>query len=301
MSNLSTPSERASLDDIVERVERVVRAGIATAAPRGAPPHLRDAMAHAVLSGGGRLRPALCLSVACAHGDPKPEVADAMAAAVEMIHCASLVHDDLPCFDDAELRRGKPTVHRLFGAATAVLAGDALIVYAFELLAVAGDTRGARELAGATGAVRGIIAGQAWESEAAVPLDAYHRAKTAALFGAAAAMGALGAAAEVDVDAWRAWGENVGLAYQAADDLMDVLGEAYSGKTAGRDEARNRPSLVRAHGVEAARRRIRTLLERADETLPPCTDAAPVRAWLSRFGARLAELDRASGAKGGRS
>jgi geranylgeranyl diphosphate synthase type II len=148
----------------------------------GAPPMLTSALRYAVFPGGARVRPQLCLAVAAAHGAEVHALAEAMACGLELAHCASLVHDDLPCFDNAELRRGRPSVHRAFGESLAVLTGDALIVLAFEALAQAASTAPERLaplvliLSGALGSHRGLIAGQAWESEASVPLEQYHRA-----------------------------------------------------------------------------------------------------------------------------
>ena len=120
------------------RVESALEAAVARSEGQSAPPLLAAAVRHAVFPGGARVRPHLCLAVAEACGDDCPEMADGAAAAIELLHCASLVHDDLPCFDDADTRRGKPSVHALFGAPLAVLAGDALIVMAFDVLARAG-------------------------------------------------------------------------------------------------------------------------------------------------------------------
>ena len=130
-----------------ERIERTLERAIVLAQGAGAPPLLASAMHYAVFPGGHRIRPQLCLAVSLACGDKHPAAADAAAAAIELLHCASLVHDDLPCFDDADTRRGKPSVHARFGAPIAVLTGDALIVNAFETLAreacLARATRGA--------------------------------------------------------------------------------------------------------------------------------------------------------------
>lgn len=215
------------------------------------------------------------------------------AVALELLHAASLVHDDLPCFDDAATRRGRPSVHARFGEALAVLVGDALIVQSFEALGHA--TAEAPEalpsllttLAAAAGTTRGLLAGQAWESEPSAPVDEYHRAKTASLFEAAAVMGALAAGGEAE--RWRRFGELVGLAYQAADDLLDVVGEAAAlGKPTGQDAALGRPSVVRALGVEGARCRVRERLESAALAVPECAEEAHVYAWLDAFGERLA-------------
>jgi geranylgeranyl diphosphate synthase type II len=141
-------------------------------------------MQHAVFPGGARIRPQLCLAVALACGDDDPALADAMAAALELLHCASLVHDDLPCFDNADTRRGLPSVHRAFGERLAVLSGDALIVMAFRELARAGSRHPERLatvmrwLDEGVGPPDGIVAGQAWECEPSARLDQYQRAKT---------------------------------------------------------------------------------------------------------------------------
>jgi geranylgeranyl diphosphate synthase type II len=191
----------------------------------------------------------------------------------------------MPCFDDAELRRGKPTVHRRFGEATALLVGDALIVMAFDVMGRAGG-REVSILARATGPSRGIIAGQAWEGEPALPLDEYHRAKTAALFEAACQLAALAAGAEPEP--WRAFGEVIGRAYQAADDLADAGGDVgVLGKLPGRDAALGRPSIVRRHGVHAARASVQSLIQEARRRLPSCSDPAVVLAWLDGFAERV--------------
>lgn len=268
-----------------ERVESALRSAVARAS-LGSPPRLREALAYAVFPGGGRLRPRLCLTVAAACGERAPGRAEAAAVGVELVHCASLVHDDMPCFDDASLRRGRPTVHKAFGEPTALLVGDALIVMAFEALGRAGAAAELAELATASGPARGIIAGQAWEGEAAVPLDEYQRAKTASLFEAAAAMGAMAAGA--DPEPWRAFGEGVGRAYQAADDLADALATAErTGKTTGRDAALGRPSIVRAYGVEVAKRRVKELVAQACASLPACRDASVVHAWVAGLAQKL--------------
>jgi geranylgeranyl diphosphate synthase type II len=276
---------------IEERMTEALRHG---AGPR-TPPRLREAMEYAVFPGGGRLRPSLCLAVAASCDESRDltrqrwaedavERALAGAAAVELIHCASLVHDDMPCFDDADLRRGKPTVHKRFGEATALLVGDALIVLAFETLARAGKAQELVLLAAGTGATRGIIAGQAWENEPAAPLDEYHRAKTGALFDAAAGMGALAAGSQAEL--WRPFGEWIGAAYQAADDLSDALALDV-GKSTGRDLAKGRPSVVWTYGTEAAKRRVQDSLKQAKAAIPACPQPEFVHMWLDHFGRKV--------------
>ena len=264
---------------LAERAEVALRETISRVVAARCPPRLAAALEYAVFPGGSRLRPRLLLAVASACGDRRPHVADAAAVGVELVHCASLVHDDLPCFDDAALRRGKATLHVMHGEPLALLVGDALIVHAFETVARSGSSEALCVLAEATGAHGGIVAGQAWESESDPPLDEYHRAKTASLFEAAAAMGAI--AAEVDAAPWRRFGELVGRAYQAADDLADATrAETELGKSTGRDVALGRPSVVRTYGITSARRRMATLVAAAMDSVPACSGSDIVRAWL---------------------
>src|SRR5262245_38141865 len=177
--------------DEMARIERALQQAVAAGEGDGCPPRLAAAVRHAVFPGGARIRPRLCIAVAHACGDDEPALADAAAAALELLHCASLVHDDLPCFDDASERRGRPSVHKAFGERLAVLAGDALIVAAFQALGAAGGTRAERlpallaTISSGVGMPQGIAAGQAWECEPRVHLRDYQRAKTGALFAAA--------------------------------------------------------------------------------------------------------------------
>ena len=268
--------------DAPARVDRALRAALFRSAGPDAPPKLAAALEHVLFPGGARVRPLLTLAVAAACGDDAPLLSESAAASLELMHCASLVHDDLPCFDDANLRRGKPTLHVAFGKPVALLAGDALIVLAFETLARAGGAEPQRlvalirALAQATGMPGGICAGQAWESEPAVPLDAYHRAKTGALFVAATTMGAMSAGA--DPGPWRALGERLGEAYQVADDLRDMLlTPAELGKPAGQDAAHGRPNAAAALGVAGAKARLDALITEAGAAIPACRGAAALR------------------------
>jgi len=212
------------------RIEAAMSAAIAEAQSGPAPGRLAGALAYAVSPGGARIRPTILMSVATACGEDRPALTDAAAIALELIHCASLAHDDLPCFDDADLRRGKPALHLAYSQPLAVLTGDSLIVLAFELLARnAADTPERaleliRILGRRTGMPFGICAGQGWESEARIDLSAYHRAKTGALFIAAVQMGAV--AAGQDAEPWEELGARIGEAFQVADDLRDALCEA---------------------------------------------------------------------------
>jgi len=269
--------------DAITRIERTLDASLARAEVPGGPPLLAAAMRHAVFPRGARIRPRLCLAVAAACGDDQPAASSAAAAAIEFLHCASLVHDDLPCFDDAGIRRGRPTVHRAFGVPLAVLAGDALIVLAFQTLAW-GAVRASRRLPAlmltigrAVGAPHGIAAGQAWECEPAADLGEYQRAKTGALFAAATVAGA--AAAGAEPEPWRILGERLGEAYQVADDIGDVLSDAADlGKPAGRDQALGRPNAALAMGIPGAMRHLEALANAAADSIPPCPGREALRA-----------------------
>lgn len=257
-----------------------------------APGRLASALHYAVTPGGARIRPTILLSVAMACGDDRPALADAAAVALELIHCASLVHDDLPCFDDADLRRGKATVHKAYSEPLAVLTGDSLIVLAFDVLAEAagGDAGRAlriiRVLSQRTGMPHGICAGQAWESEAQVNLSAYHRAKTGALFIAATQMGAL--AAGQDPEPWEELGARIGEAFQVADDLRDALYDADTlGKPAGQDQAHDRPNAVSALGVQGAIRRLKDILGGAIASIPACPGEAVLADMVRRYAERM--------------
>ena len=274
--------------DDVQRIERFLAQALVAADGPGNAPGLSAAVRHAVFPGGARVRPRLCLEVARACGLEQAPGALAAAAAIEMLHCASLVHDDLPCFDDASTRRGQPAVHLLYGERLAILAGDALIVLAFQTVtrerSCPADRRMALlgTLANAAGMPRGIVAGQAWECENEVALSEYQRAKTGALFAAATVAGALAAGA--DPAPWQIVGGHIGEAYQVADDLRDVTGNAQElGKPTGRDAALGRPNAVAHVGVPAARARLQQLLAEALAAIPDCPGAAELHAKLRTF------------------
>jgi geranylgeranyl diphosphate synthase, type II len=267
------------------RIERALSGAVESIELPECPPNLAAAIRYSVFPGGARIRPRLCLAVAAACGDDRPAVTDAAAAAIELMHCASLVHDDLPCFDDADMRRGKPTVHRAFDERLAILSGDALIVLAFQTLArVASHAperlpRLIQVVGAAVGAPSGITAGQAWECEQAVPLAEYQRAKTGALFAAASELGAI--AAGMNPEPWRALGEYLGEAYQVADDIRDATGDPEKlGKPVGRDVALDRPSATRELGLDGAVQRLKGLVKGAIESIPECPGAEMLRAHI---------------------
>jgi len=262
-----------------QRIDTAIRAALATASAEPAPGRLVAALDHAVLPGGARIRPTILMAVAQACGDDRPAVTDAAAAALELVHCASLVHDDLPCFDDADLRRGKPSVHRAHSEPLAVLTGDSLILLAFDTLGRIdrGDAARAldlvRCLSAHSGMPGGICAGQGWESEAQIDLRAYHRAKTAALFMAATEMGAISAGQEPD--AWTDLGALIGEAFQVADDLRDaLLQEEDLGKPVQQDDLHGRPNVVAELGAEAALARLKDILAGAIASIPSCPGEA---------------------------
>lgn len=288
---------QGSVMEAEARIEAELRAAIGRATGPDCPPKFAAALEYAVFSGGARVRPQLCLAVARACGDPDPALTDASAAALELMHCASLVHDDLPAFDAADTRRGRASVHAAFGEPLAILVGDALIVMGFETVARAGAAAPQRlpgllsVIAGAVGAPRGIAAGQAWESEREIPLETYHRAKTGALFVGATMAGAV--AAGSDPGPWRTLGEKIGEAYQVADDLLDALGGADSGKPVGQDAAHNRPSCVLQLGVGGAVDRLKGLVAEAARSVPECDGADSLRALVCAQAKRLVPKDLA--------
>ena len=234
-----------------------------------APTDLHRAMRYAVLGGGKRIRPLLAYAAGELAG-ADPRIVDAAAAAVEMIHAYSLVHDDLPCMDDDTLRRGRPTCHVVFGEAAALLAGDALQALAFDVLARGGmpDAAAACATLAAAAGPRGMAGGQAIDLASVgatlslAELETMHRMKTGALIQAAVRLGAAcgpmpehGMAAALD-----AYAAAAGLAFQVVDDVLDVEGTSTAlGKTAGKDAAQGKPTFVSVLGLGAARARAEAL------------------------------------------
>lgn len=278
--------------DLTVRIDKALLATLERSESPQGPPRLAAAVRRAVFPSGARVRPRLCLAVALACGDDDPALSDAAAVAIELLHCASLVHDDLPCFDDASTRRGEPAVHLQYGERLAVLAGDALIVMAFQALAEAQPQHGDRLprllglVARGVGQPLGIVAGQAWECEPQVSLRDYHRAKTGALFAAATMAGA--AAAGGDAAPWQAFGEWLGEAYQAADDIRDVMADPLLlGKPVGRDLQLGRPSVATEHGLHHAVGHFQQLVENAAAAVPACRGAQRLRALVRAESERL--------------
>ena len=261
---------------LLKRAEEALKSHFQTAAGVGAPPRLQAAMQHAVFSGGARIRPQLCMAVATACGDDAPELTNAAAVALELMHCASLVHDDMPTFDNADIRRGRPTVHKAFSEPLALLSGDGLIVMAYQVLLQAGRQHPERlimlmdNLSRGVGLPGGIVAGQAWECETAADLAQYQRSKTGALFVSATCAGAI--ASGRACEPWAPLGAFLGEAYQVADDIRDVLGDIASlGKPAGQDTLNDRPSSAQAMGLEGAIAHFDALIKQAGDAIPDCT------------------------------
>ncbi|PUB11068.1 polyprenyl synthetase family protein [Yoonia sediminilitoris] len=277
---------------ISDRIEAAMTTAIRQGQGGIAPAKLAAALDYAVTPGGARIRPTILMSVAMACGDDRPPLADAAAVALEVIHCASLVHDDLPCFDDADMRRGKPAVHRAFSEPLAVLTGDSLIVMGFQVLAAAAGHTPHRAiqlidiLGTRTGMPFGICAGQGWESESQIDLSAYHQAKTGALFIAATQMGAVAAGQEAEP--WAELGARIGEAFQVADDLRDALcDEDVLGKPAGQDDLHGRPNAVASFGVQGAVQRFDDILGGAIASIPACPGEAALAQMVRAYADRL--------------
>jgi len=231
------------------------------------PETIHRAMRYSLFAGGKRIRPLLAIAAAEAVSDA-PAGIESAACALEMIHTYSLIHDDLPALDNDDLRRGHPTCHKVFGEAMAILAGDALLTLAFEVLAkldgVSAERRinMVRELATASGTAGGMIGGQVndLEGEGKVPtaelLDSIHRAKTGALLRASVRIGAIYAGADAaQLAALTHFGEHIGLAFQIVDDILDVEQSSEAlGKTAGKDAAQHKITFPSVYGIDQSRR-----------------------------------------------
>ena len=260
------------------------------------PASLHAAMRYSLFAGGKRIRPALVFAAAeSAGGSSTQPLVLRFACAVEMIHTYSLIHDDLPAMDDDDLRRGKPTCHKVYGEALAILAGDALLTRAFEVLgreAPGADATALRRQLAATAVLAsacgttGLIGGQVEDLAAegcpvnAGELERIHRAKTGALLRACVVGGAILVGASEDTrTAFDGYSRDLGLAFQVVDDILDATEDAARlGKTAGKDAAADKATYVRIHGLEAARASTRTLLASALYSLEPLGPAAePLR------------------------
>lgn len=273
----------------VERITAALQAYMKAEMPE----ELRKAMEYSLLAGGKRLRPMLCLS-ACEMTGGQLEAALPLACALEMIHTYSLIHDDLPCMDDDDFRRGRPSNHKVFGEANALLAGDGLLSFAFEVMLSEGPKHitaapryyeAAAEIAHGAG-VNGMVAGQ-WKDLAneknpaadAATLTDIHTRKTGALITAAVLAGGLaGRADAAEMEALRAFGAHFGVLFQITDDLLDVEGDEKTvGKTLGKDAAHEKLTYPALYGVPASRRMAEEEARLAKEALAPFEERA---AWF---------------------
>jgi geranylgeranyl diphosphate synthase type II len=254
------------------------------------PASIHQAMRHSVFAGGKRLRPILCMESARMIAGCVPLGAEELGAALEMLHTYSLIHDDLPALDNDDLRRGRPTCHKVFGEAIAILAGDGLQTYAYGVLAKLQCSADARvaiigEIAHATGTVDGMIGGQVMDLEAehtkpdAKTLEYIHRSKTGALLTASVVTGGMYGEADMSqVASLRDFGINIGLAFQVVDDVLDVTQTSEQlGKTAGKDTASEKVTYPALFGIDAS-------IKKADELV------ARASAALDRFGPRAQTL-----------
>lgn len=254
------------------------------------PTRLHEAMRYSLLGGGKRLRPLLCLAAAESVGG-SDEAALGAAAALECLHTSTLIHDDLPCMDDDDLRRARPTLHKVYGEANAILAGDSLLTLAFELLGrLPEGGRLAFELATAAGS-RGVAGGQFEDlaSEGMTPsagqLALIHLHKTAKLIRAACRMGGIAAGAGTPaLEALGRYGERIGLAFQVADDLLNAVSTPETlGKAVGSDIARGKMTYVALYGIERARREAAALVTEAVAALKILPGPVEPLAALARF------------------
>ena len=286
------------LADVIEQGRALTDAALERLLPPATqfPPSIHQAMRHSIFAGGKRLRPTLCLESARLVAGSLPAGVEELGAALEMLHTYSLIHDDLPALDNDDLRRGRPTCHKAFGEATAILAGDGLQTYAYEVMAKLKCTAEARaqiiaEVAHATGTVDGMIGGQVMDLAAehqrpdAATLEYIHRAKTGALITASLVSGALYAGATSEqVERLRCFGRAIGLAFQIADDVLDVTQSSEQlGKTAGKDLSSEKATYPALFGVEKSREMARQNVEAGCRALDPFGPAAATLKELAHY------------------
>jgi geranylgeranyl diphosphate synthase, type II len=244
------------------------------------PSSIHKAMRHSVFAGGKRIRPILCMEAGRAIAEKIPAGIEDAGAALEMLHTYSLIHDDLPALDNDDLRRGRPTCHKVFGEAIAILAGDALQTQAYETLSrlkcpAEARVRIIEEISRGTGTINGMIGGQVVDLEAehikpdAETLEYIHRSKTAALITASVVSGGIYAGGSAEqVDQLRSYGQAIGLAFQIVDDILDVTQTTEQlGKTAGKDVASEKATYPALFGIDESRRQAAGLLESASKAL----------------------------------
>jgi len=244
------------------------------------PSSIHQAMRHSVFAGGKRLRPILCMEAAQMVQGRTADGVEELGAALEMLHTYSLIHDDLPALDNDDLRRGRPTCHKAFGEATAILAGDALQTFAYEVLAQLRCPAQARvviiaEIAHATGTVDGMIGGQVMDLEAehtypdAKTLEYIHRSKTGALLTASVVTGGMySGGTHEQIEHLREFGRNIGLAFQIVDDVLDITQTSEQlGKTAGKDTATEKATYPSLFGIEPSLKKADELVDKASAAL----------------------------------
>jgi geranylgeranyl diphosphate synthase type II len=260
------------------------------------PVSIHRAMRHSVFAGGKRLRPILCMEAGRMIAGSLPAGIEELGAALEMLHTYSLIHDDLPALDNDDLRRGRPTCHKVFGEALAILAGDALQTQAYETLARLRCAAEARvriieEIARGTGTVNGMIGGQVVDLEAEhtkpdlTMLEYIHRSKTAALIAASVVSGGIYAGASDDqVEKLRTYGKSIGLAFQIVDDVLDVTQTSEQlGKTAGKDTAAEKATYPALFGIDQSLKKAVVLVEEALNPLEGFASRADILKALARF------------------
>jgi geranylgeranyl diphosphate synthase type II len=265
--------------------------------PENQPPQsIHRAMRHSVFAGGKRLRPILCMEAGRMIRGALPSGIEDLGAALEMLHTYSLIHDDLPALDNDDLRRGRPTCHKAFGEATAILAGDALQTLAYQVLSGIHCPAEARvriigEIARATGTIDGMIGGQVADLEAehtrpdASMLEYIHRSKTAALITASVVTGGIYAGADdAGISRLRAFGMSIGLAFQIVDDVLDVTQTSEQlGKTAGKDTAAEKATYPALFGIEQSLQKADALVHQACSQLDSFDPGAETLKALARF------------------
>jgi geranylgeranyl diphosphate synthase, type II len=301
------------LKQILEQGREAADAALDRLLPPAAehPTSIHQAMRHSVFAGGKRLRPILCMEAGrmigaalCGDGTlPRhhmtgslPAGIEELGAALEMLHTYSLIHDDLPALDNDDLRRGRPTCHKAFGEAIAILAGDALQTQAYEVLAQIACPAEARveiirEIAHATGTIDGMIGGQVVDLEAEhkkpdlATLEYIHRSKTAALITASVVSGGIfGGATVADIARLRTYGQSIGLAFQIVDDVLDLTQTSEQlGKTAGKDAAAEKATYPALFGIEESIRKADALVDQACAELNEYGEAATTLKDLARF------------------
>jgi geranylgeranyl diphosphate synthase type II len=286
------------LDQTLEQGQRLTDAALDRLIPleTEAPVSIHKAMRHSVFAGGKRLRPVLCIEAGRMIAGSIPSGIDDLGAALEMLHTYSLIHDDLPALDNDDLRRGRPTCHKVFGEALAILAGDALQTQAYEVLArlqcpAEARVRIIEEIARGTGTVDGMIGGQVVDLEAehtrptAEMLEYIHRSKTAALITASVVSGGLYAGAkDKEIAHMRAFGRAIGLAFQIVDDVLDVTQTSEQlGKTAGKDTASEKATYPALFGLDESVRKADALVNEALGELDSFGERAETLKELARF------------------